>query len=124
MEDQFDGVDEGYSGDFVLSHADHGAWCLGSAVQDGIDGFDALHCGQHSVKCTWNAASLCMSQGCNTSVEAEFLGKQVFEIIRGNRIEIRINCSFRNNHNRLAFSRLTSLEINSCPEYDGGEPSR
>ena len=107
--DQFDGIDEGYSGDFVFSHADHGRWCFWGAIQDGIDGFDALFSGQHSVERAGNTTSLCMPQGCDTSVKTEFLGKQVFEIIWCNGIEIRINGSLRNNHNRLAFSSLASL---------------
>ena len=109
--DQFDSVDEGDASDFVFAHTDHGGWCVRSAVKNRIDGFDTLHCGQHSVEGARDATALGMSQCGNTSIETEFLGEQVFEIGGSDGLEIRINGAFCNNHNRLTFSSLTTLSI-------------
>jgi hypothetical protein len=65
----------------------------------------------NAIPSTWPTAALDVAKGRNASVKTEAIGKDLFDIVRTNRLEIGIMCTLSYNYYGLTLASLAVLDL-------------
>lgn len=102
---------QGHAFNLILADSNDRRRCLGCHVQHRSDGFDALQSRKQAVIRASRAASLCVSQDRDTSVQTQSIGQDVLDGCTRDLVQIPILGSFGNNDDRAALSPLLTVLV-------------
>lgn len=88
----------------VLPDTNHIRRCLGRCAQERLNGLDTLEGGQDPVKRTRFTATLCMTEGGHTGIEAETLDEDFFHIVWFDGFQVSVEGAFGDDDDGLAFT--------------------